>query len=106
MNWPVIHRASSQARKATTSAMSSGVPSRPRAVLWIMCCLTSGGNTARDISVSVTPGATAFTVTFFGDDAPRRLGELHAERRRHGPAKTASRCEVVAALFLERQSAP
>jgi hypothetical protein len=40
------------------------------------------------------------------DNASRRLGELDAERRRHGKAKPASRSEVVTALFLHRQSAP
>src|SRR5581483_3192526 len=63
---PVTHRASSEARNATTSAMSSGVPRRRRAVISIITRCCSGGMTSRSISVSVGPGATALTVMLRG----------------------------------------
>src|SRR6202166_5454497 len=58
---PVIQRAPSDATKATTSAMSSGLPIR------LSACISSAGSRPAsgfvkfDISVSMTPGAIPFT---------------------------------------------
>jgi hypothetical protein len=46
------------------------------------------------------------SITYDRDDAPRGFGELDAECRRHGKAKTASGSKVVAAGFPHRQPAP
>src|SRR5207245_2313414 len=57
---PVIHLPCSLVRNATTSAMSSACPSRPKADIWAPIFLHSGsfGN----MSVSVKPGETLLTV--------------------------------------------
>src|SRR5262245_8634555 len=58
---PVIYDASSDARKATAAATSSTVPSRPSGI----CAAQSAcacSVTARVMSVSIMPGATALTV--------------------------------------------
>jgi hypothetical protein len=67
---PVIQRASSEARKATASAMSAGWPIRPSAVAPAVAAWTSGSRRKGVMSVSVGPGATAFTVI---PRAPRAL---------------------------------
>ncbi len=63
MTCPVIQRAASEARNATTSATSSGLPSRSSAVVPAMSSARPGAS--KDVplvAVRVAPGATAFTV--------------------------------------------
>src|SRR3546814_1446060 len=50
--YPVTHRPASVARNATTSAMSSGVPTRLRAV-WLCSILTQGSLSRRQAMKSV-----------------------------------------------------
>src|SRR5438105_5328380 len=58
---PVIYDASSEARKHTAAAISSGVPSRFRGILAVQSPRTLSV-IARVMSVSISPGATEFTV--------------------------------------------
>lgn len=58
---PVIHRAAFLARKQMTSAISSGCPGRPSGVAASIAVRMSSAAAPRNISVSVGPGATAFT---------------------------------------------
>jgi hypothetical protein len=60
MTWPVMYEARSLARNATTSATSSGRPTR---CIGIIGSTMSIGRPSI-ISVSITPGATQFTVIF------------------------------------------
>ncbi len=53
--------ASSEARKATAFATSSGCPNLPSGVIWMPQSLSSWGRSAVS-SVSMNPGATALTV--------------------------------------------
>ncbi len=58
---PVIYPALSEARKPISSATSSGLPKR-----WLgMVFLSVATSRPSVMSVSMKPGATAFTVTFF-----------------------------------------
>ena len=67
-NDPVTQCASSEARKATTDAISSGVPTRPKGVLCTICFSKSLPSTPDDLkpSVATGPGFTEFTRIFFG----------------------------------------
>src|SRR5712691_1486580 len=58
---PVIQRAASDARNATTSATSSGLPIRFNACISSATSRPASVFVKFDISVSITPGATAFT---------------------------------------------
>src|SRR5690606_38080329 len=58
---PVIYDASSEARKQTAAAMSSGVPSRPSGMRSAQAACAPSAR-PRVMSVSIMPGATAFTV--------------------------------------------
>src|SRR5580704_2229556 len=58
---PVIQRATSEATKATTSATSSGLPSRFNACIPNAISRPASVFVKFDISVSMMPGATAFT---------------------------------------------
>src|ERR1700722_1887841 len=58
---PVIQRAPSDATKATTSAMSSGLPTRFSACMRRVASRPASVFVKFDISVSITPGATALT---------------------------------------------
>src|ERR1700686_1102490 len=58
---PVIQRAPSDATKATTSATSSGLPSRFNACIPSVISRPASVFVKFDIPVSITPGATAFT---------------------------------------------
>src|ERR1700721_1445574 len=58
---PVIQRAASDARNATTSATSSGLPIRFRACIPSATRRPPAVLVKLDMSVSITPGATAFT---------------------------------------------
>ena len=58
---PVIYDASSEARKHTAAATSSGVPSRFKRNLR-RPLVARPSVIARVMSVSISPGATAFTV--------------------------------------------
>src|ERR1700683_548117 len=58
---PVIQRAASEARNATTSATSSGLPIRFRACIPSATLRPASVFVKLDISVSITPGATALT---------------------------------------------
>src|SRR6266478_2271829 len=58
---PVIQRAASDARNATTSATSSGLPIRFNACIPSVTSRPASVFAKFDISVSITPGATAFT---------------------------------------------
>ena len=58
---PVIKEAPSPARKSAAAATSEGSPLRRRALSSARSASSSGGN-ALFISVSITPGAMAFTV--------------------------------------------
>src|SRR5258708_543747 len=58
---PVIQRAPLDATKATTSAMSSGLPIRFNACTPNVTSRPASVFVKFDISVSITPGATAFT---------------------------------------------
>ena len=58
---PVIQRAPSDAIKATTSATSSGLPIRFNACIPSAASRPASVFVKFDISVSITPGATAFT---------------------------------------------
>src|SRR5713226_8873903 len=58
---PVIQRAPSDATKATTSAMSSGLPIRFSVCIPNVTSRPASVFVKSDISVSMTPGATAFT---------------------------------------------
>src|SRR5690606_31063367 len=60
MTCPEIYAAWSLARKLTSAATSSGCPTRP-AGMWGSIC-SRGASFI--MSVSINPGATAFTVTF------------------------------------------
>jgi len=62
---PVMYEARSEARNATVSATSSGLPMRPSAVLFKMFS-TSPFFIPATISVSMSPGATAFTLIPIG----------------------------------------
>src|SRR5215218_4675693 len=71
---PVIYDASSEARKHTAAATSSGVPSRPSGI----CSDQSRfalSTSPRVISVSISPGATTFTV--IPREAISRASDLH-----------------------------
>src|ERR1700704_3883930 len=59
--WPVIQRASSEARKATTGAMSSGWATRFSACMASVTSRPASVLMKFDMSVSTTPGATALT---------------------------------------------
>ena len=72
---PVIHRASSDARKATTSAMSSGRLSLPRAAIWAYRRLSSSVLPCPNSSVSVGPGETTLTVIPLGPSSIARTCE-------------------------------
>src|SRR4029077_10649083 len=63
---PVIHRAASDARNATTSATSSGLPIRFSACIPSVMSRPASVFVKLDMSVSITPGATAFTRMPFG----------------------------------------
>src|ERR1700722_12337463 len=58
---PVIQRAASDARNATTSATSSGLPTRFNACIPRAASRPASVFVKFDISVSITPGAIAFT---------------------------------------------
>src|ERR1700731_1687286 len=58
---PVIHRAASDARNATTSATSSGLPIRFNACIPSVTSRPASVFVKFDISVSIAPGATALT---------------------------------------------
>ena len=61
MIWPVMYDASSDARKATVFATCSGFPNVPAGIwlrIWFLTCSLN----FCVISVSIKPGATAFTV--------------------------------------------
>jgi hypothetical protein len=58
---PVIQRAASEAKNATTSATSSGLPIRFNACIPNVTSRPASVFAKFDISVSITPGATAFT---------------------------------------------
>src|SRR6476660_1322961 len=58
---PVIQRAASDARNATTSATSSGLPIRFNACIPSVISRPASVFAKFDISVSITPGAIAFT---------------------------------------------
>src|SRR5882672_8621297 len=58
---PVIQRAASDARNATTSATSSGLPIRFNACIPSVTSRPASLFAKFDMSVSITPGATAFT---------------------------------------------
>src|SRR6266481_4748643 len=58
---PVIQRASSEARKATTDPISVGSPMRCSACIPRMKLRPASVLAKLDISVSITPGATALT---------------------------------------------
>src|SRR5215208_7201816 len=70
---PVIYDASSDARKHTAAATSSGVPSRPSGICSVQSCFAPPAM-ARVISVSMSPGATTFTVML--RDATSRASAL------------------------------
>ena len=59
---PVTNEASSEQRKRTAPATSSGVPSRASGVFARIACCTSSGRTSVS-AVWMYPGATAFTRT-------------------------------------------
>ena len=61
---PVIQSASLEARKLTTAAISSGLPSRPIGIWRARSCFLCGVSPA-SMSVSTGPGATALTVTLY-----------------------------------------
>lgn len=63
---PVIQAASSEQRKATTRATSSGSPMRPMADMEASCPMVSSVLPKVKSSVRVGPGATALTVIFLG----------------------------------------
>src|SRR5258708_770360 len=60
--WPLIQRASSDARKAMMSPTSSGRPTRPWLPWEAAQALAAGSANQEFISVSVNPGATALTL--------------------------------------------
>src|ERR1700676_976472 len=60
---PVIQRAASDAKNATTSATSSGLPIRFSACMPSVISRPASVFVKFDMSVSITPGATAFTRT-------------------------------------------
>jgi hypothetical protein len=61
---PVIQRASSMQRRATTSAMSCGCPSRPNAAIPTRRCFCSSVLPWLNSSVSVGPGETMTPALF------------------------------------------
>src|SRR5258707_14786948 len=60
--WPLIHEPSGPTRKATTDAMSVGVPRRSSGFILAKRSISSGDFPIRNKSVAVGPGATALTV--------------------------------------------
>ena len=60
--WPVMYAEASAARKATTRATSSGRPMRRVGIVASNDAITFAG-TAAVISVSISPGVTALTVS-------------------------------------------
>src|SRR5438445_11135943 len=78
---PVIHRASSEAKKATASAMSAGHPGRPSAVMPATrsTAFASLSRMEGFMSVSVIPGEIVFTVIF--RDPNEFASDLHSTLR-------------------------
>src|SRR5262249_33836619 len=73
---PVIQPAASEARKATISAMSSGVPSRPKAMVDTTLASSPGADrTQEPMSVSRVPAAMLLTVI---RRAPSRFANVRA----------------------------
>src|SRR5258707_2897418 len=59
--WPLIHPPSGPTRKATSEAISAGVPSRSSGFILAKRSINSGDFPTRNRSVAVGPGATALT---------------------------------------------
>lgn len=74
MTWPVIQRAESETRNATTSAMSPASPNRSSAVDPAMRSASPGAAKYEPlVAVRVAPGATAFTVIPRGPSSLARV---------------------------------